>query len=92
MVQILSFAGTSSKVNRYNEPIKISFAYTQTIIRLYPNDRAPIRKRSFAYRQIETIFWVVRIIITKHFVSLRQKSSNILNFQSFTVSNKYSII
>ena len=56
MVQILSFAGTSSKVNRYNEPIKISFAYTQTIIRLYPNDRASIRKRSFAYRQIETIF------------------------------------
>ena len=56
MVQILSFAGTSSKVNRYNEPIKISFTYTQTIIRLYPNDRAPIRKRSFAYRQIETIF------------------------------------
>ena len=56
MVQILSFAGTSSKVNRYNEPIKILFAYTQTIIRLYPNDRAPIRKRSVAYTQIETCY------------------------------------
>ena len=56
MVQILSLAGTSSKLNRYNKPTHLSFAYTQTIIRLYPNSRAPIRKRSFGYRQIETFF------------------------------------
>ena len=52
VVQILRKAGTSSKVNRYNKPTKKSFAYTQTIVRLYPNDYSPIRKRLFAYRQI----------------------------------------
>ena len=55
VVQILRKAGTSSKVNRYNKPTEKSFAYTQTIVRLYPNDYSPIRIRLFAYRQIYCI-------------------------------------
>ena len=41
------------KESRYKTVSLSSFAYTQTIIRLYANNRSPIRKRSFAYTQIE---------------------------------------
>ena len=44
------------KGNRYKEPEKKSFAYTQTIVCLYPNDCLPILKHLFAYTQFETHF------------------------------------
>jgi len=52
-----------------------SFAYTQTIVWLYPNDRAPIRKRSCAYTQFETAskiyFYLWRLVLWICGISVR---------------------
>ena len=53
-VQSLTLAGTKPRVNRYNTPAAISFAYTQTTVRLYPNDCAPIRKQLFDYTRFQS--------------------------------------
>ena len=50
-VHRVSLAGVKAKGKRGRTVTLLSFAYTQTIVRLYPNDRAPIPKRSCAYTQ-----------------------------------------
>ena len=52
----LRLAGERPKGKRGRTPTFLSFAYTQTIVRLYPNDRSPIRKRLSAYTRFETHF------------------------------------
>ena len=52
----LRLAGERPKGKRGRTPTFLSFAYTQTIVRLYPNDRSPIRKRLCAYTRFETHF------------------------------------
>ena len=37
--------GSWVRYNRDISPTKLSFAYAQTIVRVYANDRSPIRKR-----------------------------------------------
>ena len=41
-VHIVSLAGAKAKGNRGRTVRLLSFAYTQTIVRLYANNRAPI--------------------------------------------------
>ena len=54
MVQKHWFARGGVLEKRYRLLAPSSFAYTQTIDCLYPNNRVSILKRLFAYTQIET--------------------------------------
>ena len=61
-VQYLRLASTRVKTNKYRSVAFSSFAYTQTIDCLYPNDRAPIPNLKHIFS-----------CITKHFRENRQK-------------------
>ena len=55
-------AGEESRGRRDSDGSGPSFAYTQTFVRLYPNDCAAIRKRLFDYTQIETCSWILALL------------------------------